>query len=327
MFGPVATGVVRQILDRHLRNHLGSGIGGVIFEAGAIGAVFGLQLADGREVVVKGYQPGSDLDRLGAVVRCQTLLTDRGFPCAAVLSPPRITSGIPMVVEQLLGPSSTGNPHDPRSVGAMVSGLARQIRLLSDVDGEALNRGRPAWADWETGAWPRPHDPIFDFTAPAPGYEWVDRRADAHADKLRQLCGTLPKVIGHTDWVWQNVGVRDGELVAAYDWDSLAFLPEPVIVGLGAGAYTQGSPLPPDAPSWPEVAHFIAAYEQVRGAFTADEAVAARHAAGWVRCYNARCQVDNQQRRCLEPPNGSFVEMMISDEVGWVEDESEAQVR
>jgi hypothetical protein len=39
----------------------------------------------------------------------------------------------------------------------------------------------------------------------------------------------------------------------------------------------------------------------------------AKHAAGWVRCFNARCQIDNEQRRGLSGPVGSFMELIEND--------------
>ena len=30
----------------------------------------------------------------------------------------------------------------------------------------------------------------------------------------------------------------------------------------------------------------------------------------WVRCYNARCQIDNQVRRARATPDGSFIEQL-----------------
>lgn len=200
----------------------------------------------------------------------------------------------------------------------MTQGLARQITLLRDVDGSALNQGRPAWANYAQGAWPPPHDPVFDFTTPARGYAWVDERAHTLAARLLKASTALRPVVGHTDWVWQNVGVptwvEHNRFVAGFDWDSLAFLPESVVVGLSAGAYTQGSPVPPDAPSWNQVEGSIYSYQTARGVpFDGTERDAAENAAGWVRCYNARCQLDNQQRRGMEPPPGAFLEQMRDD--------------
>lgn len=190
----------------------------------------------------------------------------------------------------------------------MAAALAAQIDALHAMDGADLVPGRPAWADWSAGAWPVPHHPVFDFSTPVPGFEWVDETADAAATILRTADHTH-HVIGHTDWVWQNVCVVDGVFVAGYDWDSLVYAPEPAVVGLSAGAFTQGSPVPPDAPTAAAVADFLDDYER-RRAFSLAERRTAEAAATWVACYNARCQLDNLHRRGMDPPAGSFVEML-----------------
>ncbi len=92
----------------------------------------------------------------------------------------------------------------------------------------------------------RPHDPIFDFSDPVSGFEWLDQTANNAARALRRAT-SLPSVTGDSDRFWQNVCVRDGQFVAGYDWDSLIFGPESCIVGWVAGAFTQGSPKPPDS--------------------------------------------------------------------------------
>ena len=48
----------------------------------------------------------------------------------------------------------------------MAAALAAQIDTLRGADGTDLVTGRPAWADWSAGAWPEPHDPVFDFSTP-----------------------------------------------------------------------------------------------------------------------------------------------------------------
>lgn len=316
VFGDLSAAEVFELIHRYVSDQLRTRVREVLFDTGAIGAVFGLRLMDDRDVVVKAYQPAADLDRLVEVTRCQTILNRRGFPCAAVIRPPCVIEGIPIVTEELRERTATGSPHDLAAVDILAGGLARQIQLLRDVDGSRLTPGRPAWANWEVGAWPDPHHPLFDFTKPATGYEWLDEWADEHAAVLRDACKALPYLIGHTDWVWQNVAVRDDRLAAGYDWDSLAFFPEAVVVGLSAGAFTQGSPTPPDAPRWIEVLAFLDAYQRRRGLpFNQVETHAARHAARWVRCYNARCQVDMLHRYAVPAPEGSFIEQIGDDEV------------
>lgn len=245
--------------------------------------------------------------RLRAVTHLQNRLAARDFGCAYVLCGPTLTDGVPAVVEEYLPVTSSGDPHDPAARAGMAGGLAGQIALLREEDGSALVTGRPAWANWDSGAWPEPHVPVFDFTAPEAGFEWLDEVADAMACRLTAL--DAAPVVGHSDWVWQNVCVRAGRFVAGFDWDSLVFLPESAVVGLAAGAFSQGSP---DAPSAVEVDAFIADYETARGAeFGSEREIVA--AATWVRCFNARCEVDNRVRRNMASPEGSFLEQLSTE--------------
>jgi hypothetical protein len=299
-------------LDRHVQEHLGLGVHAVLFTGGDNGAVFGLRLSDGREVVLKALRPKADVRRLRAIVRAQSALAASGFGCARVLDGPSSTGGVPAVVEERLTRTSTGSPHDLGAGAAMAAALAAQIDSLRAMDGADLVRGRPAWADWSAGAWPVPHHPAFDFSTTVPGFEWVDETADAAAEVLRAADHT-PRVIGHTDWVWQNVCVVNGAFVAGYDWDSLVYAPEAAVVGLSAGAFTQGSPVPPDAPTAAEVTAFLDAYERCHS-FSPAERRTAEAAATWVRCYNARCALD-LHRHGLEPPAGSFGEMLRTERI------------
>ncbi|MEQ7129476.1 phosphotransferase [Actinopolymorpha sp. B11F2] len=308
ILGATTTGQVADWVARHVRDHIGSGVDAVLFTGGDIGAVFGLRLSDGRDVVLKAFRPGANVQRLQAVVRAQNTLAAAGFGCARVFDGPSSTGDVLALVEERLACASTGSPHDQAARVAMAAALAGQIDALRDMDGAALVPGRPAWADWSVGTWPAPHHPAFDFSTPVPGMEWVEETADAAAMVLRAADHSRP-VIGHSDWVWQNVCVVDGAFVAGYDWDSLVYAPEPAVVGLCAGAFTQGTPVPPDAPTAAEVAAFLDDYERFRP-FSRAERRTADAAATWVRCYNARCQLDNLHRRSLDPPPGSFVETL-----------------
>lgn len=309
IFGDVTADGVRVWLDRHVRHYLGCGVESITFSAGDIGAVFGLRLNDGRDVVLKALQPSANLRRARAVVACQNRLATAGFPAPAVLDGPSVSDGVVAVIEQHRPCDPTGNPHDPVSRATMAAALARQIDLLRGIEGTELLAGRPAWANWETGAWPVEHDPIFDFSRPVPGCEWLDETANAAAAELRRL-GELPAVIGHSDWVWQNVCVRGAEFLAGYDWDSLIFAPECAVVGLVAGSFTQGSPVPPHDPTREEIAGFIADYP---AELSSGERNGAHAAATWVRCYNARCQLDNRERRGMSPPPGSALDQLSTE--------------
>jgi len=322
MFGvrsPDPPDLVVHWLDRHLRATLGVGIDRIEFTAGAVGAVWAVALGDGRRVMVKALRPPVDLPRMAAVTRSQRVLAGRGFPCPAVLDGPIVTDGVVAVVEELrLVGAGSGDPHHDLDRAAMAVGLARQVALLADLDGEDLVAGAPAWSRWADGSartgglWPEPHDPVFDFTV-AREHGWIDQLARQAAAVLLQPAVGRP-VIGHSDWVWQNVAVRDGVLLAGYDWDSLAWVDEPAVVGLCAGAFSQGSPTSPDAPSRPEVEAFADDYDTARSVrFTRAERRRLDAAATWVRCYNARCQLDNLVRRSMTLPTGSFLDQLVAE--------------
>lgn len=151
IFGAVSSDEVRDWLDVHLRAHLAVAIEAITFRSGDIGAVFGLRLVGGREVVLKALRPGADLHRLQAVVSAQNRLAAAGFGCPVVLDGPSSTRGVLAVVEQAMTCTSTGSPHDVTARAAMAGGLALQIELLRGADGSALVTGRPAWANWDSG--------------------------------------------------------------------------------------------------------------------------------------------------------------------------------
>ncbi|MBO0747485.1 MAG: hypothetical protein J2O47_04000, partial [Acidimicrobiaceae bacterium] len=108
VFGDRSPSQVRAWLDRHLKDHLGAAIETITFQAGDIGAVFGLRLVDGNEVVVKALRPGDNVFRLATVVGCQRRLAAAGFGCAEIVDGPSSTDGVMAIVERRLQCSPTG---------------------------------------------------------------------------------------------------------------------------------------------------------------------------------------------------------------------------
>ena len=97
-------------------------------------------------------------------------------------------------------------------------------------------------------------------------------------------------MLGHADWEAQNLRWCGETLHAMHDWDSLASLPECVLVGAASGTFaSNGTPtLAPAASS----AAFLGRYQQVRRrAFRADELECAWAASLWPACFNARTQI------------------------------------
>lgn len=92
--GSVTVPELRAFLDAWVRHRLGSPIVKVRFRAGRIDVVWGVELADGRAVVIKTHRPPVDLDAVRNANDAQRLLAHAGFPCAAPWADPtRSTAG------------------------------------------------------------------------------------------------------------------------------------------------------------------------------------------------------------------------------------------
>ena len=288
IFGAVTAHDVTAWLDRHMHRRLSLGVQAVLFRAGRLAAVYGLQLTNGSDIVAKVYR-GADGERLAAAVSCQRLLADARYPCPAPLDGPVEVDSRVVLLEALLDRGERGDAHHAATRRAMARALAEQISILRSVP--PLQSGLlkpPAWAAYHNGPWPKPHDPIFDFSTTPVGFEWLDHLATLAAEAL--VPRRPPDVVGHSDWVCQNVRFNQDGVSAAYDWDSLLAESEPVLVGLVAGAHTEGSSAGADAPTPQEVVTFLSEYEANRHVpFSKSDQAAAAAAATWVLAYNARC--------------------------------------
>lgn len=149
---------------------------------------------------------------------------------------------------------------------------------LRRLEGVALDPPlpNPEWVSW--GALPARQ--IGADTPP-----WMQ---DVSRRLLEKLAGSrLPPVLGHADWEAQNIRWLDNEPLAVHDWDSLAWLPEAVLVGTASGVFaTYGSPILAPIES---SAAFIDAYEAARGnALSPFEREIAWAASVGVALHNAR---------------------------------------
>jgi hypothetical protein len=301
VFGDVGTDEIRAWLRRHLRSHLHIDMNDIVFASGRVAPVYGLRLHDGSTVVLKIHRNPVNTDRLAATTRCQRVLAEAGFPCPAPIDGPAPTDGRIATIESFLDQGQPGNGRDPLVRRALATSLAAQTETLRGVDNSSLFADAPAWARYQDGPWPQPHDPIFDFSILPDEYHWLDQLARAAADVLSAE-PPEPTVIGHSGWVCQNVRFAGHEVVASSDWDSLVARPEPVIAGLSAGAFPEGSDHGPGAPTPDEVGAYLADYDGSRSTpFTRAEQAAAAAAAAWVLSYNARCAVDLEHRGLLQP--------------------------
>ncbi len=244
--------------------------------------VFGLRLADGRDVVVKAR---ADDGRAESCVAAQARLAERGFPCPRPLTPVTGSGSLAVHAEEFR-PGGEVLRGDSPDVAACYAGLF--ARLMTELAGVTVAppRPNPPWVRWDhtdPGVWPAMEFLDRLDQSVVPGYvAEVAERA-----RQRILAAGLPCVLGHADFEAQNLRWHGRQVWAVHDWDSLAWQPEAALAGAASGSFASAGP-PMLAPVESSEA-FLAAYQDIRGrTFTAAEQEIAWAASVWMAAYNAR---------------------------------------
>jgi hypothetical protein len=286
VFGTGDPAEIAGMIGRFCTRELGVPLRDAFVYGASVGCVVGLRLDDDSEVVVKAFQPRWTGLFLGSVHSVQQHLAFAGFPCPRpILGPRRLGRTLALVESYLPDPGLTRV--EPSMLTVSAAGLAVQIGLCAGLDGVGL-ADHPLNAATE-GLFPEPHSPVFDFAATATGAEWIDAfavRARAQRDR-----DPGEPVIAHTDWSAWNVRFDCERVLAVYDWDSLALVPESTAVGQAAATWSS-TPAPGErAPSLTEMVGYVRAYEAARGRpFSAGEHRAIGGAVVWVLAYASRCE-------------------------------------
>lgn len=277
------------------REHLGADLRGSLFYVSSIGCVHGVELEDGRRVVIKARAPASvnpdmilDEAALDSVFRVTSWLFSRGYPCPEPVLGPRPLGRGHATVEMFAETSEDTDGFDPVTRKALAGGLAALIEALRGLPADiAVAHLSPGFRGKDL--FPQPHSKLFDFERTAAGAEWID----AYARRARALDKhAAPPLLGHTDWRAEHVRFRQGTIAAVFDWDSLGMRRETELVGIAAHAYTAdwSRPMERVAPNGDEIRAFVADYEHARGrAFTQDERASVLASAVYCIAYGARC--------------------------------------
>lgn len=291
VFGPLSSEEIHAFLDRYVRQQLGSGIARVRFRAGRIDAVWGVDLGDGRAVVIKTHRRPAELESLRVVAEALLLLSAAGFPCPTPLSGPDDVDGRVVTTQTLLS-GDVPDGRDPSIRPLLARGLAQHIELLRHHPDLVSRAGAgPSWCHYTAGPWPVPHDTLVDFTRTTPGYEWLDRLGRRAADQITAHRDTDAVVVGHADWYAGNTVVAGGELVGTFDWELVADT-EAVIAGFAAACYGQRATSAGGLSTPEQVADFLRDYDAARPEpLNEAERRTAAAAAAWICAFNARWQV------------------------------------
>jgi hypothetical protein len=273
---------------RWCEHHLGSAPREELFRADHLSDVRGLELEDGRRVVLKlrGRQ-----ERLVGCAAVHRAVWAAGIPCPEPLAGPLpLAADRPdtWVSAEAWVDAEERVPDDPPTTYARV--LARIVSAAPDAAGLPLDPPVPwLWYDHDEPGrtWPPPASERWDphrieSSLPAHVVE-VARRARA-----RLLAGdvrALPVVAGHADLSGHNTTWLDDRAVV-HDWDSVVAAPEAVLAGSSAADCMSHEES--RLASIAEMERYLAAYAEARGrAWTADEVEIVHATGAWVAAYDA----------------------------------------
>jgi hypothetical protein len=244
-----ARAIAREI-DRFCRDELGGVVARPLFYETSQGSVAGVELVDGRRVVVKAHHPKQDLAGLHESVRVQMHLASRGLYATTVCGGPAPIGRTLATVEAFVIGGVTRDGREP----AVRVELARSLFAIVEAC-------RPLVASSSL---------LSHYLAGSHDDEATDELARAARARM-QPAGEL--VIGHGDWRVQQVLFDGDRVVAAHDWISLCKEREPALIGFTAFAFcVDWSRTPVPVTSLDDARAFVADYEAARGrAFTVDE--------------------------------------------------------
>ena len=291
VYGSVTSLELRAFLDAWVSDRLGSPIVKVRFRAGRIDVVWGVELEDGRAVVIKTHRSPVDLEATRLAKDTQHLLAKAGFPCAVPLAGPDEVEGQVLTAETLIE-GETPDGRDPDCRLLLAEGLARHIEILRNESDFVRKAGPgPSWCQYQAGPWPVPHDTIVDFRSTPSGFEWLDTFGQRAANQILAHRDAGKVVVGHADWYAGNTAISGNGLVGTFDWQLVADT-EAVIAGFAAACYASSSTGGGGLSTPEEAAIFMRDYESVRAQPLGDrERRAAAGAAAWILAFNARWQV------------------------------------
>jgi len=294
VFGALDADAIVDALDAACRTTLGAPLlDGFLYEV-SVGVVIGCHLADGRDVVVKGYQPSWTPPFLVAVKRIQAALHTQGYPCPQPLDVELRVGDATLFVESVL-PDPGTSPLTATTRDALATGLADLVERCRDIDEPDLSH--PLRVPFD-GPFREPHSPIFDFEATRAGAEWLEEIALRARVLIEEDTSAL--VIAHTDWSSRNIRVGENGPIAVYDWDSLALVSESEAVAIGATTWSKSGRTNDPTPDASDVERYLAVYEARRGVpFTTVQRTAFRAAVVATMTYTARCEhaIDPNEER------------------------------
>jgi hypothetical protein len=289
IFGTADASHIADRLREICGSTLHSPLAKTLFYRSSVGAVAGLELEDGRRVVVKAHQPSTTHAHLVEVVRLQSIVASELRLAPRVLAGPLPFALGTAVIEELVERGTIRDGHDPAVRSALARSLHDVVECLSPAY-EASRLAPSGLIDIARKAlWPKPHSQLFDFDATIQGAEYIDELAAAA--RVRMIPAGRG-VIGHGDWRAEHVRFEGNVPTVSFDWDSLHKAREPALVGAAAHMFCAdwSKDGHVQAPTLAEARSFVGEYEAARGGrFTSGERALCAASFVYSVAYTCRC--------------------------------------
>ena len=285
--------ILLSVLDEALladwcRRYLGAPLDRVVFRAGQVSEVVGVELSNGMHVVVKArpFQP-----RIAGCLGVQAELARVGFPCPRPQTAATRVRDLTVTAEKAV---YGGDPLPPEDGAAPFAALlARLIKSAPAPASLPDLAPAPPWTGWDHPGrrlWPDLDEHGHDLNL-FPGPEWIDDAARRVRERLTSAPGRV--CIGHGDWESQNIRWTDGDPLVVHDWDSVLAQPETAVVGLAAAVWPRDDRSDETA-SVAQTADFISRYQHLAGRQWDTSQIRDAWAAGlWVRLFDAKQEAAN----------------------------------
>jgi hypothetical protein len=279
LFGTDTPEIIADVLLSHLdASGCGAALAARFFQQ-SVGAVLGVDLDDGRAVVVKVFGPEVSSAHVHACCAAQAQLAlepERIAP--AVIGHARSNGAQTLVTMEL---RDEGVFTDARAARYRRQMALTLVQLTERLGAQTLPMGIESRRPPTGALYPRSPGAVFDLDAPAGGAEPIDDVA-TRARALLDARAPGDFVIGHADWTAKNMRFDEESagVTVVYDWDSLFHLEEAELAATAARGFGEVN----------EALAFLADFEEGRGRpFSVEERRRVYAHLIYAAAYSARC--------------------------------------
>ncbi len=280
-------------IEHYLANSLKARPTSLLFFELSISAVFGFTLSNDEKVVVKLFPEEIFSEHIKTVIKMQSYLFEKGFPCPKPLTDCERLCNAIAFVERLTEEGRFEDCLLPERVQELAREQVRLHSLLKEVKHDGLKEHIIP----TERLWPLHLSEFYEFKENN-NAEPIDKIALAAKHKVTRQRGAL--IVGHSDWSAKCTRFTGNRLTAAFDWYSLVAEDERILLGSTAASFWNTPYLDQqEPPTISLMEDYIRAYETAAGKeFSQDDRLIIRAAMAYRLALLARCYQSTRDEAC-----------------------------